>query len=237
MIFYIIDLISEKINNIKKNHKKNPKKLKIFFIWLTLVILVTIIFYLLGAFESVNNSIPENIPLKIINLDDYSNSDQRLGFPRQTFGNNLFNPLKPQKLINSVNNTDSISDQTFGQKSLIPLKQKNIINSDNNTDSISDQTFGQKSLIPLKQKNIINSDNNTDSIPANKINNLDNISDSQKILPKKISKNNSFRNVSDKNRLYDVVPKNEVNIIDEVLSNLKNISSPHIYQINDYNFE
>ena len=92
MIFYMIDFISDKINNLKRNHKKNPKKLKIFFIWITLIVLVTVIFYLLGTFE------PENVPLKLNNnfnsfaeLDNYEISE-----------NNLYNPLKPKKLNNLV---------------------------------------------------------------------------------------------------------------------------------------
>lgn len=163
MIFYIIDFISDKIKNLK-----NKKKLKIFFIWITLLILVTVVFYLLGAFESKNNL---NFFTK---LDNYGLSE-----------NNIYNPLKSNKLNNSV--AKSLHSQTRLDLSVPALVTKSV------TNNISDIS--------------------------------------------KLSKNNSFRNVSHNNKLYDVVPKNEVSVIDEVLSKMRNIPSPHIYQINDYNFE
>ena len=77
MIFYIIDYIYEIISDIKKSHRKNPKKLRIFFTWLTLVILVTLIFYLFGAFSN-----SETLPLKL-------NSE---------FSESNLNPVKPKFL-------------------------------------------------------------------------------------------------------------------------------------------
>lgn len=189
MIFYIIDFISGKINNIKKNHKKNPKKLKIFFIWITLIILATVIFYLLGAFES------EDVPLKLNNnfnsfnkLDNYEISE-----------NELYNPLIPKKLNKIVDNIDSNPTNNISNyQKILSYNNSNITKS-----------------VPRQSKSIKKS--------------LSNI--------RKLSKNNSFRNTSNNNKLYDVVSKNEVNIIDEVLSKMRNVSSPHMYQINDYNFE
>ena len=55
MIFDIIDIIFEKIRNLKKSHRKNPKKLKIIFIWITLVILITIAFFSLESFNRNKN--------------------------------------------------------------------------------------------------------------------------------------------------------------------------------------
>jgi len=54
MIFDIIDIIFEKIRNLKKSHRKNPRKLKIIFIWITLFILITIAFFSLESNRNKN---------------------------------------------------------------------------------------------------------------------------------------------------------------------------------------
>ena len=100
MIFFIIDFFSEKIKNLKRSHKKNPKKLKIFFVWLTLVIALTLIFYLMGGFSDKE----KKIPLKI----------------NTELSESYLNPLKP-KYIPSTNLKQNIS--LTEMKQIIPLTE------------------------------------------------------------------------------------------------------------------
>ena len=100
MIFFIIDFFSEKIKNLKRSHKKNPKKLKIFFVWLTLVIALTLIFYLMGGFSDKE----KKIPLKI----------------NTELSESYLNPLKP-KYIPSTNLKQNIPLTEMKQN--IPLTE------------------------------------------------------------------------------------------------------------------
>lgn len=60
MIFY------SKNTDLNEGHRKKPSKLKYIVIWLTLIIIVNVIFYYLGLFEtSVNPPIINKIPKKV----------------------------------------------------------------------------------------------------------------------------------------------------------------------------
>ena len=66
MIFYLLDYLSSKSNKLKENNRKKPNKLKYIVIWLTLIIIINIIFYYLGLFNrSSQTPLTENIIKKI----------------------------------------------------------------------------------------------------------------------------------------------------------------------------
>lgn len=127
-MIFIFSFIKEKFTDIRKNHRKNPNKLRIITLWITLIIILTALFYHFGAFE---NEINPNIQ-------------------------NISQVKKPLKLINAI-----------------------------------------------KQKPI----------------------------------NNSFRNKKPDKKIYEIIPKENIDKIDSILSEVKKMPVPQNYTNNDYNFE
>lgn len=94
MIFFIFDALSGKIRDVKRNHRKNPKKLRLFILWITLIVIVTFIFYYYGLFDQ-----DDSIPLKI-----NENIDSNFGTPNISMSkNNLFRNIESKKLGENVN--------------------------------------------------------------------------------------------------------------------------------------
>ena len=215
MIFFIKDFFGEKIKNLKRSHKKNPKKLKIFFVWLTLVIALTLIFYLMGGFSDKE----KKIPLKI----------------NTELSESYLNPLKP-KYIPSTNLKQNI--QLTEMKQNIPLTEmKQNIPSTNLKQNIS--LTEMKQIIPLTEmKQIIPLTEMKQNIPSTNLKqNIPNVhnkfspsktnifNEGDKSFSNEIMENNSFRNI------------NSNKIMDEVLQKLNIVPETNIYQINDYNIE
>lgn len=94
MIFFIFDALSGKIRDVKRNHRKNPKKLRLFILWITLIVIVTFIFYYYGLFDQ-----DDSIPLKI-----NENIDSNFGTPNISMSkNNLFRNTESKQLGENVN--------------------------------------------------------------------------------------------------------------------------------------
>ena len=120
MIFFIIDFFSKKITDLKRSHRKNPRKLKIIFTWITLIILLTVLFYYLGAFSNTDNNY---IPLEYKNNVSENESE-------------IFNPLIPKILKESSPVKNSIDSSSFSENvELIPAKNKSSL-----IDQISNNT-------------------------------------------------------------------------------------------------
>jgi len=219
MIFFIIDFFSKKITDLKRSHRKNPRKLKIIFMWITLIILVTILFYYLGAFSAIDNN---NIPLV------YKNdiSDENL---------EIYNPLMP-KILNGKSSDikSSIDSKSFSDAiKLMPAKSNSSIKNSINSESFLTYTKlapteGNSSLINSKSKFKL-LDSKMSSFDPTKISKINQNVSTNKINSKNLE-NNLFRNTkSSKNSEYK--------IINDVLLNLRNAPKPHNYQLNEYNFE
>jgi hypothetical protein len=149
MIFYVIDSIFEKIKNIKKVHRRKPNKLKLFCIWISLIILVTIIFYLLGAFET-NNNIPLKLNSKLSNDNEFIPIQKK----KIQSQNIIFNKNKPNNNLNKSNN--------FLNKSNNNLKSNNYqsyLNDSKLKDNLIQKSF-KKDLPNIKNNLYSNSKKN-----------------------------------------------------------------------------
>ena len=59
MIITLINLLSDKINNFRRRNRNQPSYYRLFLFWLTLIILITAIFYILNNL-SLNNIASNN---------------------------------------------------------------------------------------------------------------------------------------------------------------------------------
>lgn len=64
MIITLINLLSDKINNFRRRNRNQPSYYRLFLFWLTLIILLTAIFYILNNLSlnkiASNNNLNEN---------------------------------------------------------------------------------------------------------------------------------------------------------------------------------
>lgn len=94
-MFYIVQIISNKINSIKRNNRNKPDKIIYILIWLSLIIILTLIFHRLGTF----------------NLKYIDNIKKGLGYNNLIKKSNILNLNKiinnytnrPKPLINLIN--------------------------------------------------------------------------------------------------------------------------------------
>ena len=58
MIITLINLLSDKINNFRRRNRNQPSYYRLFLFWLTLIILITAIFYILNnlGLDSITSS-------------------------------------------------------------------------------------------------------------------------------------------------------------------------------------
>ena len=76
MIFYLLDYFKSKSDKLKESNRKKPNKLKYIVIWLTLIIIVNVIFYYLGLFDTssqrpiIKNIVKKVEPPKIISKNN-----------------------------------------------------------------------------------------------------------------------------------------------------------------------
>ena len=80
-MIFIFNFISEKFTDIRRNHRKNPNKLRIISLWVTFIIILTVLFYHFGAFDNKINkdAVTKNVnqinkPLKLIKQKPINNS-------------------------------------------------------------------------------------------------------------------------------------------------------------------
>ena len=72
MIITLINLLSDKINNFRRRNRNQPSYYRLFLFWLTLIILITAIFYILNnlALDNIvsNNNFNENDITEVTNI-------------------------------------------------------------------------------------------------------------------------------------------------------------------------
>lgn len=129
-MIFIFSFIKEKFTNIRKSHRKNPNKLRIIMIWITLIIILTISFYHFGAFkfEMKNDMIPQ------LDIDNKMPSNSILKSSiKQKPVNNTFRNKKLNKKIYKIvpkENVDKI-DSILSEVKKMPVPQ-NYTNDDYN---------------------------------------------------------------------------------------------------------
>lgn len=129
MIFYIIDLIAEKIQNIRNKSRGKPNKLKLFCVWITLIILITFLFYILGAFEK-NNNIPLTFNNNLLKNNVSSYNVRKL--PKINNISSKYNVLSSNvKKLPKIDNISSKFNILPSNVSKSPL-QDNLLNKSNN---------------------------------------------------------------------------------------------------------
>ena len=72
MIITLINLLSDKINNFRRRNRNQPSYYRLFLFWLTLIILITAIFYILNnlGLDNIasNNNFNENDITEVTNI-------------------------------------------------------------------------------------------------------------------------------------------------------------------------
>ena len=72
MIITLINLLSDKINNFRRRNRNQPSYYRLFLFWLTLIILITTIFYILNnlGLDTItsNNNFNENEIVEATNI-------------------------------------------------------------------------------------------------------------------------------------------------------------------------
>ena len=72
MIITLINLLSDKINNFRRRNRNQPSYYRLFLFWLTLIILLTAVFYILNnlGFQDLasNNNFNENDIVKVTDI-------------------------------------------------------------------------------------------------------------------------------------------------------------------------
>ena len=72
MIITLINLLSDKINNFRRRNRNQPSYYRLFLFWLTLIILITAIFYILNNLSLGNiassNNLNENNIAEVTNI-------------------------------------------------------------------------------------------------------------------------------------------------------------------------
>ena len=129
-MIFIFSFIKEKFTDIRKTHRKNPNKLRIIMLWITFIIILTLIFYHFGAFkfEKKNNVTPQ-----LNSLNKSSNNLFSKSPVKQKPINNSFRNRKPDKKIYKIipkENIDKI-DSILSEVKKMPVPQ-NYTNDDYN---------------------------------------------------------------------------------------------------------
>ena len=129
-MIFIINFVREKFTNIRNSHRKNPNKLRIIMIWITLIIIFSISFYHFGAFKFEKS----NDIVQQLDIESKMPSDSILKNPiKQKSTNNLFRNKKPNKKIYKIvpkENIDKI-DSILSEVKKMPVPQ-NYSNDDYN---------------------------------------------------------------------------------------------------------
>ena len=116
MIITLVNFISEKINNFKRENRNKPSFYKLFLLWFTLIILITTIFYIIDNLnnefciyniESPINDISENNDIKLPNLISNLQQDEIYNPPKSDLYSNILNDIgKIPKPLSFVDDFD-----------------------------------------------------------------------------------------------------------------------------------
>jgi len=103
MIIFLIDYLTERINEFKRRKRNRPSYYRYFLIWLSFLILITAIFYSLGLFEMVDKII-DNQPIIQTGVEELNSYkiDSTLPINKRISVDKLQNIIPPDKLQNII---------------------------------------------------------------------------------------------------------------------------------------
>ena len=103
MIIFLIDYLTERINEFKRRNRNRPSYYRYFLIWLSFLILITAIFYSLGLFEMVDKII-DNQPIIQTGVEELNSYkiDSTLPINKRISVDKLQNIIPPDKLQNII---------------------------------------------------------------------------------------------------------------------------------------
>lgn len=91
MIITLINFISEKINNFKRRNRNKPSYYRLFLLWLTLIILITAIFYIM-----------DNLNLKKLRVIKFERPlEEKVELPNKVYNKMSYSPDKSE-LYNEI---------------------------------------------------------------------------------------------------------------------------------------
>lgn len=100
MIITLINFLSEKINNFKKRNRNKPSHYRFLLFWLTLIILITAIFYVIDSlykntcyFLEIENSINDISENNNVNLISSISQEEIYKPPKSDLYNNILNDI------------------------------------------------------------------------------------------------------------------------------------------------
>ncbi len=101
MIIFLIDYLTERINEFKRRNRNRPSYYRYFLIWLSFLILITAIFYSLGLFE-MGDQIINNQPIIQTGVEEINSYkiDSTLPINKRISVDKLQNIMPPDKLQN-----------------------------------------------------------------------------------------------------------------------------------------
>lgn len=129
-MIFIFSFVKEKFMNLRNSHRKNPNKLRIILLWITFIIILTLIFYHFGAFNFENK---KSIAPQLNSLNKKLNNTILNSPINQKPINNSFRNRKPDKKIYKIvpkENVDKI-DSILSEVKKMPVPQ-NYTNDDYN---------------------------------------------------------------------------------------------------------
>ena len=129
-MIFIFSFIKEKFTNIRKNHRKNPNKLRIIMLWITLITILTLSFYHFGAFNFEKKN---NVTSQLNSLNKKTNNIFLPAPIKQKPINNSFRNKKPDKKIYKIVPKENVEkiDSILAEVKKMPVPQ-NYTNDDYN---------------------------------------------------------------------------------------------------------
>jgi hypothetical protein len=105
MIITLINFISEKINEFRRRNRNKPTYYRLFLFWLTMIILVTIVFYILNNLDLENNLNNEELSYNPTNISDNIINSTNISPPNPTgpiFNSNNINHISAAKGVSTI---------------------------------------------------------------------------------------------------------------------------------------
>ena len=98
MIITLINFISEKIDNFKRRNRSRPSFYRLFLLWLTLIILITVIFYII---DNLNTN-----KLRIVKIDSPLNDlvEEKINLPNIVYNKKVSYSPEKTDLYNDILN-------------------------------------------------------------------------------------------------------------------------------------
>ena len=101
MIITLINFLSEKINNFKRRNRNQPSHYRFFLFWLSLIILITAIFYVINNlnknkyyFFEIESSMNDVVDSNQINLISSISQEEIFKPPKSELYENILNDIQ-----------------------------------------------------------------------------------------------------------------------------------------------